>query len=256
MQLELVPLLQYQRELYAMPQGYGRFKSYLDTMLNPDRTDVDLAPLVIINPMGKPHLADYLDALIALQAEAIAAQTLTEVQQVISTVPGSFRVGLAIADDVIGGWTNRYTSEFSLRFTPQALYKRGWLSVTLWASEPPSAESIRQSVLETVYRAVYWQQHGKPETLSEMITQTGYAMAQAGRQTPTLSQDDLAYTREVIAPYLDVTDQPTQIACLFGDVAAHELGYPPQGLSDRAGLALALFEAQQDQDTPTKTDIE
>ncbi|MEO1399757.1 MAG: hypothetical protein AAFV72_00725 [Cyanobacteria bacterium J06635_1] len=246
MRLELVPLLQYQRKLYAMPQGYERFKSYLDTMLNPDRTDVDLAPLVIINPMGKPHLADYLDALIELQAEAIAAQTLTEVQQEISTVPGRFRVGLAIADDVMGGWTNRYTSEFSIRFSPQALYKRNWLSVTLWASEPPSTASIRQSVLETVYRAVYWQQHGKPATLSEMMAQAGYTLAQAGRQAPALSDEDLAYTREVITPCLNATEQPTQIACLFGDVAARELGYPPQGLSDRAGLALALCEAQQD----------
>ncbi|MEO0458334.1 MAG: hypothetical protein AAF152_17375 [Cyanobacteria bacterium P01_A01_bin.114] len=244
MQLELVPLLQYQRNLYTMPQGYERFKSYLDTLLNQDRTDVDLAPLVLINPMGKPHIADYLDALIGLEAETIAARALVEVQAALLTVPGSFRVGLAIADDVLGGWTNRYTTEFSIRFTPQALYKRGWLTVTLWASEPPSADSIRQSVLEIVYRAAHWQQHGSPQTLSEMMAQVGYAMAQAGRQTPTLLQADIDYTREVIAPYLDATDQPTLVACLFGDIAAHELGYPPQGLSERAGLALALFDAR------------
>jgi hypothetical protein len=34
------------------------------------------------------------------------------------------------------------------------------------------------------------------------------------------------------------------IACLFGDAAAKALGYPPQGLSDRAGFALALSEAR------------
>ncbi|MEM8809066.1 MAG: hypothetical protein AAGF01_23855 [Cyanobacteria bacterium P01_G01_bin.38] len=256
MQLELVPLLQYQRELYAMPQGYERFKSYLDTMLNPDRTDVDLAPLVIINPMGKPHLADYLETLLALEAETITAQTLAVVEKTLTAVPGSFRVGLAIADDLLGGWTNRYTSEFSLRFTPQTLYKRSWLSVTLWASEPPSADLIRQAVLEAVYRAAYWQQHSHPKTLAEMMAQAGYAMAQAGRQTPTLSPEDLDYTREVVAPYLNATDQPTLIACLFGDAAAHELGYPPQGLSDRAGLALALYEARHPRQPKIKTDAE
>jgi hypothetical protein len=35
------------------------------------------------------------------------------------------------------------------------------------------------------------------------------------------------------------------MACLFGDVAAHALGYPPQGLSPRAGLALALYDARK-----------
>ncbi|MGD1905608.1 MAG: hypothetical protein ACFB0C_06385 [Leptolyngbyaceae cyanobacterium] len=37
----------------------------------------------------------------------------------------------------------------------------------------------------------------------------------------------------------------TSLACLFGDSAAHALGYAPFGLSDQAGLALALHQAQQ-----------
>jgi hypothetical protein len=34
------------------------------------------------------------------------------------------------------------------------------------------------------------------------------------------------------------------IPCLFGDPGAAALGYPPQGLSDRAGFALALHDAR------------
>jgi hypothetical protein len=34
------------------------------------------------------------------------------------------------------------------------------------------------------------------------------------------------------------------LACLFGDTAAKALGYPPHGLTERAGLALALGEAR------------
>ena len=69
-------------------------------------------------------------------------------------------------------------------------------------------------------------------------------MARAGCTTPLLDEDDLAYTRTVIEPHLDATDRATVIACLFGDTAANALGYPPQGLSDRAGLALALDDAR------------
>ena len=75
-----------------------------------------------------------------------------------------------------------------------------------------------------------------------MLEQEGYAMGRAGCTRPTLDDEDLAYTRAVIAPHLDATDRATVIACLFGDTAATALGYPPQGLSDRAGFALALHD--------------
>jgi hypothetical protein len=46
-----------------------------------------------------------------------------------------------------------------------------------------------------------------------------------------------------MAPLLDATDRATAMACLFGDAAATALGYQPHGLSHRAGLALALHQA-------------
>jgi uncharacterized protein YjaZ len=69
-------------------------------------------------------------------------------------------------------------------------------------------------------------------------------MAMAGCSEPNLDPADLEYTREVLQPHLQARDRPTLIACLFGDPAALALGYPPQGLSHRAGLALALNDAQ------------
>jgi hypothetical protein len=61
---------------------------------------------------------------------------------------------------------------------------------------------------------------------------------------PALDPDDLAYTRAVVTPLLHATDRATAMACVFGNAAANALGYPPQGLSPRAGLALALHEAR------------
>ena len=71
-------------------------------------------------------------------------------------------------------------------------------------------------------------------------------MSMAGCQQPTLDEDDITYTHTVIAPYLSTRDYPAIMTCLFGDQAAHSLGYKPQGLSERAGLALALHHAQPD----------
>ena len=68
-------------------------------------------------------------------------------------------------------------------------------------------------------------------------------MRMANASTPALDADDLAYTREVLAPLLDADDKPTLVAALFGDDAARDLGYTPLGLSRNAGLALARADA-------------
>ena len=62
----------------------------------------------------------------------------------------------------------------------------------------------------------------------------------AGCTGPVLDAEDIAYTREVLIPYLDADDMRTCIECLFGDVAGRTLGFTPRGLSPWAGLALAL----------------
>ncbi len=70
------------------------------------------------------------------------------------------------------------------------------------------------------------------------MTQEGKAAVFAD-MTYTLDTDDLDYTRYVIAPYLDTDAFPVIMAALYGDEAAHSLGYPPLGLSAYAGFALA-----------------
>jgi hypothetical protein len=69
------------------------------------------------------------------------------------------------------------------------------------------------------------------------------AMNPMGKDHVTaLLAEDISYTREVLAPFLDADDMRTCIECLFGDAAARTLGFTPRGLSPWAGLALALHE--------------
>ena len=255
MTLAFVPLLRVQRELYAMPRGMERFREYIKTMVDAETGDLAL-PLVAMNPMGKDHVPALIDDYLALGAEDIAAEAVRGAGSFLSTEARSakvedpakespsFRVALVVSDDLKGGWTNRWASEYSHRIEYAAITKRGWLVGILWTSEPASAQAVRDAVLTSIYRAEYLQTHAAPVTLGEMLDQEGYAMARAGCTTPQLDDDDLAYTRSVIKPHLGATDRATVIACLFGDRAAAALGYPPQGLSDRAGLALALSSAR------------
>jgi hypothetical protein len=251
MPLEFIPLLQVQRDLYAMPRGMERFREYIKTMTDAETGDLAL-PLVAMNPMGKDHIPAVLDEYLAMDAERIAADAVASVGGSFSSTvalakvedPPAFKVCLVVSDDLKGGWTNRYASEFSHRIEGAAIARRGWLTGILWTSEPASERAVREAVLTSIYRAEYLETHAAPVTLGEMLAQEGFAMARAGCEGPALDPDDLAYTRHVIDRHLDATDRATVIACLFGDGGANALGYPPQGLSDRAGLMLALSEAR------------
>ena len=106
---------------------------------------------------------------------------------------------------------------------------------------------MREAILTAAHRVAYTHRHGPARTLRDMLAQEGQVMAQAGCGAPTLDADDIAYTREVLIPYLDADDKRTCIECLFGDEAARTLGFTPRGLSPWAGLALALHDARPNQ---------
>ena len=74
MRLDYVPLLRIQRELHDIPLGMDRFREYLRTIWSPSDADGELIPMLLMNPMGKGHVAALLDALIAIDADGIAAR--------------------------------------------------------------------------------------------------------------------------------------------------------------------------------------
>jgi hypothetical protein len=251
MALHYLPLLKAQLDLYALPRGMERFRAYIKAMTDEGTGDLAL-PLVAMNPMGKDHIPALIEQYMALDAEAVAANTVEEAWAKLrnpgtperGALPTDFKVSLVVSDDLKGGWTNRWASEFSHRIEGAAITKRGFLVGILWTSEPATENAVREAVLTSIYRAEYLQTHTAPKTLAEILAQEGYATARAGCTTPSLDGDDLSYTRDVIEPHLSATARATVIPCLFGDAAANALGYPPQGLSDRAGFALALHDAK------------
>src|SRR5262245_12519138 len=113
MRIEFVPLLNLQRELYSIPRGMVRSRTYLRRLVDDTGDDVEFPPLVAINPMARDHVPAMIDTLIALDADAIAAQALTEVAAELAEHTGesakalTFRSTLIVADDFNrGGWSN------------------------------------------------------------------------------------------------------------------------------------------------------
>jgi hypothetical protein len=255
MKLDYVPLLQIQRDLYDIPRGHGRFEHYLRTMFPQDELGMRL-PLLAMNPMGKDHVTALLEGLLSLNADDVAARAVSEAAAKLPDVPGVFKTALVVADDLMGGWTNRYANEFDYRFgggpghSPSGVelslprwLKHFWLFGVLWTSEPPSARAARAAILAAAYRVAFVHRHGQARTLRDMLAQEGHVMAMAGCTGPILDAEDITYTREVLIPYFDADDKRTCIECLFGDPAGRTLGFTPRGLSPWAGLALALHDA-------------
>ena len=241
MPIEHAALLKTQRDLHDIPRGMERFQAYLKAIINDEGDDVRYMPMVAMNPMGREHVAERLDELLALDADAAAAEAIAEALSRLGDVPDVLQHGLVIVDDVRGGWTNRTNYDFWGRFGLEMPLKRPWLMTGLWVSEAPSLQHICQSVLLTVFRLKYIQQHGQPKTLREMLVQEGAAGAFAGLQ-PRHDAEEIAYTREALAPCMDSTDYAVQIAALYGNQAARMLGYEPLGVSEHAAFDMALAD--------------
>lgn len=240
--IEHIPLLRTQRELFELPRGMERFKTYLDTLTD-DAGDMAL-PLAGMNPMGHAHNVELLDDLLAMDAEGVAAMAVQEANRRLTALDLDLRVALVVVDDVRGQWTNRYFTEASHRFENRGEIRRGWTSVPCWTSETWSNELIGQETLAAIYRVAHTLEMGPARSLEEMMTQEGLALSFAHAGAPTLKADDLDYSRTIIEPLLQTTDFPTIFAVLYGDEAASSAGYTPLGLSERAGYAVALAQAK------------
>src|SRR6476661_5825159 len=98
MNLHYTPLLAIQREIQGLPRNYDRFQQYLRTILNADGSDIELVPLLAMNPMGKDHVTARLDELLAMDADGIGARAAAEVSNELAEIPGDFRAAIVVVD--------------------------------------------------------------------------------------------------------------------------------------------------------------
>ena len=256
MNIKYISTLPVLRELYEKPRDMNRFNWYVEQMTGVNEAGkVDVVmPITAANPMGREHCLAAVNALMAFDADGVAAAAAQEAAQRLAQVEQRARVYINVIDDLKGGWTNRYFVEAKDRLGDQENFRanqsRHFVGVFCWVSETYTAERVRMETLAAVYRYAHVQVRGLPATLRQMMQMDGRARAFGGATQPELDADDLVYTRDVIAPFLDATELPITFTCLFGDEAARMCGYEPLGLSPYAGFALALNEALRETTKP------
>lgn len=175
MTFELLPTIDVMIDLYEQPRTVERFQAYLKILQGNSNGDL-VFPVGGFNPMAKEHLIEKLKALKNLGTEQIIAEIAKELNsKYISENPKrNFKIALNLLDDLHGGWTNHYTSDYSSKFEINGLISRDFCTPIFWASEDFSKELIRERVLAYAFRTRYWLTHQKPRTLKEHVEQEAF----------------------------------------------------------------------------------
>ncbi|MBM4413572.1 MAG: hypothetical protein FJ040_09055 [Chloroflexi bacterium] len=238
MAITYIPLLTKIRPLYDLPREPDqRFPFYIAQVR--DGETIGCPPLVAYNPMGKAHVGAHLDTLIALGVDNLAQAWIEVLPPTMTARLGDMRLGIAVVDDVAGGWTERSAYEMNERFPQtQAKATAGWLTTFVYASEPIELSQVAARVTATVARAAIIATRGVAHTIEQMVAQEALVY-QYAMPPFAIDDDEFAYTSAVIGPYLAAVDYPTQVAVLLGDELARRNGFVPLGFAPYAGLAWA-----------------
>jgi hypothetical protein len=241
MKISYQPVLSILRELYLQPRDMQRFRTYIATMTG-DGDDIVL-PIGVANPMAREHAVARLEELLALGAEEVGAQATREAEARLARVDTvAITASIVLADDVGGGWTNRYTTEAMVRFPGRGALRRPFATALAWTSETATRQQLHQEVLAAIYRVAFQQRFGLPRSLNERMQQEGLAALFSGKPLK-LGPHELDGVRTIIRALGDDPLYPQVFAALYGDEAAEQLGYQALGLPPRAGFELALAEA-------------
>ncbi len=200
-------------DVYRLPTTGGpnseRFKAY-----------VALAgsglPVALYNPMTSKPVLETIEALLAIDAEAIAERFC-----------GDHDLSITVATP--GLWTDRIATEIEYRL------EKTVNTVFLWTGEEVSPDVVRRETIAQVVRIEH-----PARTARELAIREGLAYASGGEAGEP--DEAVAQALEIVG---DEASVPTAAALLYGDDAAKLLGFLPLGLADHAGYRHCIAVAAQ-----------
>jgi hypothetical protein len=226
---ELLPTIDIMLDLYSKPRTTGRFHEYLKLLQGDTKGDL-LFPISGFNPMGKEHIVEKLMELRAMNAEELMKQTLQEINKKTDTSDSRvFKVALNLLDDLKGGWTNRYPSDYDSKFKLNALIKRQFCIPVFWSGENYSSVLIQERTMEYVLRTIYRLTHSQPITFKDHIEQEQYVASHScygnKKQEFDIKPLDIFYKHNKNSDEYHII-----FNFLYGDEACKSLEFPVCGI--------------------------
>lgn len=228
MAVRVVPTLEAMAEVYRRSpvggQDSPRFHTYTDL-------GRDGLPVAGWNPMTSKDVLGTIERLLAIDAEAVAAEVA---ESVVERLGADEHVAVAIVVAAPGMWTDRIGTEVEHR-----LAGRGRNEILFWQGEDVGVEAVRSTATADIVRALWAARYGIPATVRDAVAQEGLALALAGMG----GRFDVA-AAAIFDVLADDTTLSSMVAFLYGDEAATAMGFTPVGLGSRVGErhAVALVE--------------
>ena len=243
--ITLIPTLEAMAGVYRLPTEGGpssaRFRAYVSTMLD------NGVPAAGYNPMTSKPVGETIDALLAIDAEAIAADAVREHARLLA-LDGDLVFFVTVGTP--GIWTNRATTEVEHRLAPTN-WSGGPGSILLWTGEDVSEAVVVREAVAQLVRAAWMGVHWTPPvTASEAAGQEGIAYALSG--TPGRRSASVADAIEIVGPDPALA---TKAALLYGDQLAAEMGFLPLGLATNEGYEHVIAVAREALSTSDAGDL-
>ena len=244
MKFKLRPILSEIKDLYSKPISPDRFKEYIAKLQGGTKGDLAL-PISGFNPMAKNHILSKIEELEKLDAEKLIEATLDEFNLSTEVSNPECLVVLNIADDLKGGWTNYYSTDFDSKFKLNAFATRNFCVPYFWTSETYTKDKIRTRTIEYMYRTLYWLENPRPKTLQEHFAQEVYVASQTNQSN--VESEDLS-SKEIESFYFENkdSDEYSKIFNFFyGDEGSRSLGYKQYGINNLTGYNYAKLNSRK-----------
>lgn len=232
MKFELIPIIDTMLDLYAKHRLKERFQEYISMIQDGKKGDLTL-PIVGFNPMAKEHILQKLAELKELKGEQIIQDTLRSINVTLTEEQDqrTFKVVLNLPDNLKGGWTNLYTTDYDSKFKINALVTRTFCTPFFWTSESYTEQLIRSRTLEYAFRTIYWLTNPKPKTLKDHIEQEIYVAERSKLNSDNLDTNDFELLDNFYSKYQESDDYGIVFNFLYGDNASKSLEFPTYGIA-------------------------
>lgn len=240
MKFKLQPILSEIKQLYSKPPSTDRFKEYLSKLQGDTKGDLSL-PISGFNPMAKDHILEKIDELEQLNAETIMEATIEQFNASLDQSDDEYLVVLNLADDLKGGWTNHYSTDFDSKFKLNAFVNRKFCVPYFWTSESYTKEIIRLRTLEYLKRTVFRVNNPRPKTLKEHFQQEVYSLSVVDSSHFQFEKNDFEKIEQFYLENQNSEAYDKIFNFFYGDAASESLGYKKYGILKPLGNDYARF---------------
>ena len=239
MKFKIRPILSEIRELYSKPISGERFKEYLSKLQGATKGDLAL-PISGFNPMAKNHILSKINELEQLEAEKIMEASIEEFNATLNAPSNEeYLIVLNIGDDLKGGWTNYYTTDFDSKFKLSGFISRKFCIPYFWTSEEYNKEIIKARTLEYINRTIYWLAHSKPRTLEDHLAQEIYVASKTTQNHKAIGKVNYKAMEEYYLENKNTDEYDKIFNFFYGNEGSESLGYKQYGIKDLTGYHYA-----------------